>query len=138
MNQAVSAGERLAEAALALLGVPFRLNGRDPATGLDCVGLVVASLNAIGRDPISPRGYALRNVSIGQWLCCAHGSGLEPVEGLPVIGDVLLVRPGPAQHHIMIATKGEFAVHAHAGLGMVVRQPISLFPERLAHWRLQN
>ncbi len=34
----------LAAAALNLIGTPFRLHGRDPATGLDCVGLVAEAM----------------------------------------------------------------------------------------------
>ena len=37
-------GAAIAAAARALVGVPFRLQGRDPALGLDCVGLVGAAL----------------------------------------------------------------------------------------------
>ena len=47
----------LAEAALGLLGVPFRLHGRDPATGLDCVGLVAEALRRAGRRPDASPGH---------------------------------------------------------------------------------
>ena len=38
----------LAIAAGELVGSPFRLQGRDPAHGLDCIGLVLVSLARIG------------------------------------------------------------------------------------------
>ena len=93
----MSGEERAAEvvaAARALVGVPFRLQGRD-RDGLDCVG--VAAL-ALGRA--APRGYGLRS------------------------GDTAkaLVRPGPLQLHLMVGTGAGF-VHAHAGLRRVVEMP---------------
>ena len=42
-------GAAIAAAARALVGVPFRLQGRDPALGLDCVGLVGAAMRAAAR-----------------------------------------------------------------------------------------
>ena len=37
-------GEALATAAEQLIGIPFRLHGRNPETGLDCVGVVAAAV----------------------------------------------------------------------------------------------
>ncbi len=42
--------EAFAEAAESLVGIRFRLFGRDPAYGLDCVGLVAAALARSGRS----------------------------------------------------------------------------------------
>ena len=46
-------GAAIAAAARALVGVPFRLQGRDPVLGLDCVGLVGAAMRAAGYAPVS-------------------------------------------------------------------------------------
>ncbi|MEL7218948.1 MAG: peptidoglycan endopeptidase, partial [Pseudomonadota bacterium] len=54
-------GPELAKAAARFIGVRFQLLGRDPLLGLDCVGLVTCSLEAIGRHPVVPAGYRLRN-----------------------------------------------------------------------------
>jgi cell wall-associated NlpC family hydrolase len=132
----MSAGKRLALAAEGFLGVPFRLHGRDPATGLDCVGLVSASLEAIGRETNTPRGYRLRNASIMQWASMAADNGLLAVDSEVTAGDLLLVVPGPAQHHLLIAVTDSCVVHAHAGLGRVVIQPRPSQLQPLAHWRL--
>lgn len=126
----------LADAALCLVGTRFRLHGRDPATGLDCVGLVAASLAMIGAKPVPPSGYAMRNLSIDRWLEFAQRSGLEAAEGALAPGDVLLVRLGYGQHHLMIAVGAGAAVHAHAGLGRVVRQPLDPALALTAHWRI--
>lgn len=129
-------GEALAEAASQFIGARFKLYGRDPQTGLDCVGLVCASLSAIGRPLEYPRGYKLRNHSIDDWLPIASKLGLEPTHQTERSGDILLVQPGPAQHHLMIVEQPGSVIHAHAGLRRVVRQPLDLSQTRLMHWRL--
>lgn len=132
----MTAGERLSQAAQDFVGVPFRLHGRDPSTGLDCVGLIAASLKAIGRTVVTPRGYRLRNASITHWLENAATSGLHVADDCFKPGDVLLVRPAPAQHHLMITSSSSGVIHAHAGLGRVVIQPFPHSLEVIAHWRL--
>lgn len=126
----------LGKAAEQLVGCRFRLHGLDPATGLDCVGLVHASLVAIGLRPVPPRGYGLRNIAIDQWLEFAARSGLEPARGLPGDDEVLLASLGYGQHHLMITTGTNAAIHAHAGLGRVVRQPRDPAMCILARWQV--
>ena len=48
MNAGADGDTALARAAAGCLGVRFRLHGRDPATGLDCLGLLGAALVATG------------------------------------------------------------------------------------------
>ena len=131
-------GARLASAALRFVGVPFRLYGRDPAVGLDCVGLVAESLRTIGREPFAPTGYRLRNSSIDHWLGEAKRSSLYEVAGAICPGDVLLCATGPAQQHLMIATDDACVVHAHAGLRRVVLQPLACETHLLRQWRLSE
>lgn len=126
----------LAHAALRLAGTRFRLHGRDPATGLDCVGLLAASLAAIGRKARLPARYGLRNRDIAEALAFAPAAGLAEVCGPIVAGDVLLAQPGPLQHHLLIAgPSGEF-IHAHAGLRRVVAAPTKPVWPIVRHWRL--
>jgi cell wall-associated NlpC family hydrolase len=129
-------GAALAAAAERLIGTPFRLHGRDPRRGLDCVGLVAASLAEIGRPAFAPVGYRLRQVAIERFLGAAARSGLVGTAGPAEPGDVLLLRLGPVQHHLVIAATAGGFVHAHAGLGRIVLTPPPL--EWLAehHWRL--
>lgn len=123
---------RLADAALAMVGTPFRLHGRDPDTGLDCVGLVARALAQCGVRPSVPAGYTMRALNIDAFLHLAQQSGLTEVEGG---GDVLLVSVHPLQPHLLIVTAEGF-VHAHAGLGQVVVQPYPLSWPILRQWRL--
>jgi cell wall-associated NlpC family hydrolase len=131
-----ASSDALAAAALALVGCPFRLHGRDPATGLDCVGLVAAALAAIGVRPVVPGGYALRNLDIAQWLPLAERSGLRPTSGPVRTGDVMLIALPTCQHHLVIAVGAASVVHAHAGLRRVVRQPLDPAWQIAARWHV--
>ncbi|MBU7579183.1 MAG: hypothetical protein KAF27_01750 [Porphyrobacter sp.] len=129
-------GKALAQAALGMVGCPFRLHGRDPASGLDCVGLVAAALAATGARPIAPTGYGLRNLGVDPWLPLAAGAGLAPVSGEVRAGDILLIALGFAQHHLATAVDETGVVHAHAGLRCVVHQPRDPAWHISAHWRI--
>lgn len=129
-------GKRFALAAANLIGVPFRLHGRDPSKGLDCIGLVHAALVAIDRRPIAPEGYRLRNSDPSRWLGYAELSGFQKSTGELMIGDIVLIEPGMGQLHLIIADGTGQSVHAHAGLGRVVREPIPIRTAPLAQWRL--
>lgn len=129
-------GQQLAQAAAAFIGVRFQLLGRDPKQGLDCVGLITCSLQAIECQPVAPCGYRLRNSDPEPWINCAERSGLAPVNSPVEAGDVILLKPGPGQHHLVIAESARVAIHAHAGFRRVVRQPMSFSESRHAQWRL--
>lgn len=130
--------QAVAQAALGLVGCQFRLHGRDPETGLDCIGLAHAALAAAGCEPVAPRGYALRNVAVDAWLPAAAQSGLIAASGPVRTGDILLLALGYAQHHLVIAVDGGSVVHAHAGLRRVVRQPRDPAWQIEAAWRLAS
>lgn len=131
-------GEALAAAATALIGCPFRLHGRDPATGLDCVGLVCAALSATAARPAVVRGYGLRNLSVAQWLPLAERSGLVATSGVTRVGDILLIALADFQHHLVIAIGGDQIVHAHAGLRRVVQQPFDPSWLVCGQWRTRQ
>lgn len=137
MSITVARGHRLARAASRLIGTPFRLHGRDPRHGIDCVGLVVWCLREIGENPSVPVGYRLRNSDIATWLPCAESSNLASIVGPIDVGDIILVRTGPGQDHLVIAEGPNVAIHAHAGLRRVVRQPMQFGCDARAHWRLR-
>ncbi|WP_324740606.1 NlpC/P60 family protein [Tsuneonella sp. CC-YZS046] len=129
-------GTALAKAAEALAGAPFRLHGRDPETGLDCVGLCLAALAAIGRPVRVPACYGLRNRSIASLLRFADEAGLAEAVGPIQPGDIILTRPGAAQFHLSIAAGPGRFIHAHAGLRRVVVTPGPLVAPVLRHWRI--
>lgn len=129
-------GEDLARAARALVGVPFRLHGRDPRSGVDCVGVLAASYASLGREVSLPNGYALRTRSIPDLSGLFARIGMEPVTAPLQTGDVLLLRPSPCQLHLVIAATTRSIVHAHMALRKVVLGPLPADWPVVGHWRL--
>jgi cell wall-associated NlpC family hydrolase len=129
-------GEALADAAVALVGTRFRLHGRSPETGLDCIGLLAAALARIGRPAPLPTGYTLRSHVLPALDGLAEACGFAETDAAIVPGDVLLLRVGPCQHHLAIAASHGRFVHAHAGLRRVVIVPEPLGWPVLRCWRL--
>ena len=131
-------GMALAAAAESLIGTPFRFRGHDPRTGLDCVGLVAAALANLGLPaPRLPR-YSMRQQSFASQLACAADAGFGEVTDAMAAGDLVLVRPGPAQIHLGIVGIAGGFVHAHAGLGRVVVTPPPVPWPIERHWRLRT
>lgn len=126
----------LAEAAESLVGTRFRLHGRDPAQGLDCIGLLGAAMARIGQSISLPTGYRLRVIHPDLWIPDPHRSGFERATPPFLPGDVVLIRVGAAQAHLLIAAPKGGWIHAHAGLRRVVHQPERPPGEVLHHWRL--
>ena len=132
----MSAPTALAGAALAMIGTPFVLHGRDPGRGLDCVGVVAAALRSIGLRVSLPCNYRLRRVEIAAFVAAAERVGLHEVAANPAPGDVLVLQPGPAQFHAGIVGPSGGLIHAHAGLRRVVLTPPPAPWPIARHWRL--
>lgn len=133
----MQAGPRLAAAARGLVGCPFRMHGRNPATGLDCVGVAAAALAQIGREAPVPRDYRLRGGSLARFDSWAFACGLEPMDVFVAAapGDILLCEAAPQQFHVIV-DGDDVLVHAHVGLGRVVAWPLPApWPVR-RRWRL--
>jgi hypothetical protein len=100
------------------IGARFRPHGRDPAWGLDCVGVA-----AIAFARAVPADYALRGGDAGAIAAAIGWSGLRPIEGEAAgAGDLMLLAAGPGQLHLAVLTEGGF-VHADARLRRVVERP---------------
>lgn len=128
----------LARAAEALVGTRFRLHGRDRASGLDCIGVFAAAMEAIGRPVPLPNGYALRTRDPSLLLPSPERLGFAAVSGALAAGDVILFEVGPAQFHLAIAASEGSLVHAHAGLRRVVSGPAAADWRVTGHWRLEE
>lgn len=129
-------GTALAQAAEALVGTKFRLHGRDPVSGLDCIGLLAAALVAIGRPTHLPTGYTLKLRRIDYWLPDPLACGFAITDQPMIAGDVLLLELGPCQQHLAIVTGSGRFIHAHAGLRRVVEGSGPL-PGLVRHqWRM--
>ncbi|MEY2943364.1 MAG: hypothetical protein RLY97_1378 [Pseudomonadota bacterium] len=129
-------GQSLAGAAEALIGCRFRLYGRDPASGLDCVGVLAAALKSVGGVADFPCDYALRMRDVVGFVAQAEGLGFAAVVGEIARDDAVMVQVGPHQFHLAIAAgAGEF-IHAHAGLRRVVKAALLPEWEMVGHWRM--
>lgn len=128
--------ERIAATARAMVGVPFRLHGREAETGLDCIGLVALVLERAGHRTVRaivPAAYSIRGGSVETLEDGLRQAGLRRVR-TAAPGDVILVRAGVAQFHLMIVSEGG-NVHAHAGLGRVVEMPGASPWPVVSRWR---
>lgn len=124
---------RAADAVRAAVGARFRLHGRDPATGLDCVGLAALALRAGGCGAEVPTGYALRGGDAEDVAARLDAVLVRAAE--EGAGDLLLLRTGPGQLHLAIRT-GDGFVHADAALRRVVERPgVPPWPV-LGSWRI--
>lgn len=105
-------------AARALIGTPFRLQGRD-FDGLDCIGLIA---KIYGLSEAAPRSYALRGTPVDQAMEMLDRHFTRRLAVAPQVADILLLQPGLDQLHLGLWT-GTGLVHAHAGLRRVVETP---------------
>ncbi len=127
-------GEAMVAAARACVGARFRPQGRDPETGLDCLGVVLIALAAAECVADAPRDYALS----GNGLANSLESGLRAANCKRVLacepGDVILFEPAPGQAHLAVASLNG-VIHAHLGVGRVVESPPDPAWLRRSIWR---
>jgi hypothetical protein len=105
--------------AQALVGTPFRAQGRD-AGGLDCVGVVLATFGIPAEA--ARHNYGLRGdhrIELQQRLD-AHFRRVSRTRLRA--GDVMLLKAADTQYHLAVRTERGF-VHAHAGIRRVVETP---------------
>ena len=127
-------GDEVAARARALVGARFRPQGRDPATGLDCVGTAAAAAG-VAAERVR-RDYKLRGQTLARIEHDLCDLGCLPVPaGQERAGDVAVCAAGPAQFHMAVLTDGGF-VHADAGLRRVVERPLPLPWPVESLWRL--
>lgn len=111
-------------AARALKDVPFRHQGRDPVLGVDCLGLCVLALRAIGMNPPDRTDYPRQPT--GE-LRKALDAWMVPVD-TEAEADVCLIALAGVEMHVGILTD-QGLLHAYSPLGRVVEHPID------ARWR---
>ena len=118
-----------------MVGVRFRAQGHDPATGLDCVGLVWAAYACAGRRLERPDGYPLRGWPRGRIEAALAAAGFETTRSPVRSGDVVLIACAARQFHLGLMGMNTF-IHAHAGLRRVVEAPLDAAVSAAARWRL--
>lgn len=118
-----------------MVGAPFRAQGGDPATGVDCAGLVWAAYAAAGLRLVRPRDYPLRGWARARVEEALTAAGFVAVDAAVRDGDVALIAFAAGQFHLGLIGPGSL-VHAHAGLRRVVETPFDVHAEGAALWRL--
>ena len=103
--------------ARALIGVPFRFQGRDVETGLDCVGLVIDAFALDSATVIADYDWRMAGDRVRHFARIFF----EECRAERRAGDVLLARTGRERRHLAIWT-GRGVVHADAVLGRVVER----------------
>ena len=116
-----------------MVGARFRPQGRDPATGLDCVGLVWAAYTRAGRALRAPAGYPLRGWPPRRIVAELVTAGFEPVADRRV-GDIALIAFAAGQFHLGLMGPASM-IHAHAGLRRVVETPLNPGVPPMTRWR---
>lgn len=132
----MTAAERAVAAARGAIGARFRVQGRDPAFGLDCVGLAGLAARAAGFRVEIPSGYALRGGDVGAIASAFTAAGLVASDA-PAPGDLALFLTGPGQWHLAVLVPGGI-VHADAMLRRVVERPGAPPWPMLGCWRIQE
>ncbi|WP_232003321.1 NlpC/P60 family protein [Sphingopyxis sp. FD7] len=127
-------GARALAAARAMVGARFRFQGCDPATGLDCVGLVWAAYAEAGVRLARPDGYPLRGWARARVEAALSGAGFVPAESEGRAGDVALVALPAGQFHLGLMGTDNW-IHAHAGLRRVVEAPVDAAVRAAPRWR---
>ncbi len=124
-------------AARAVVGARFRPQGRNPASGLDCVGVVAIAYGTRLSGPI-PASYALRGGSEAGIRSLVAQTGLHAIAvQAAAAGDLLLFETGPMQWHLAVSTGTGF-IHADATLRRVTEVP-GFFPWPIsAAWTLNK
>jgi hypothetical protein len=109
--------------ALALVGIPFRFQGRDRRTGLDCIGVIVSAFRlpdgCVARYRISEGSWDLVRDELAPWFTQKDCSR-------PESNDLAVFRLSRSFHFGIVS--GEHLVHADQAIGRVVTRRI---PQRL-------
>lgn len=110
---------KIADAARSMAGTPFLHQGRNPAVGLDCVGLWVASLQRAGFEVRDFKAY--RRFPCGRMLLAKLREQFRQV-ARPEPGDLIVIRHernAQARHVGVYLGDGQMA-HADGSIGRVV------------------
>ncbi len=102
--------------ARSLIGTRFRAQGRDPALGLDCLGLAIA---AYGADSSAIRSNYRLGGDHRRELMAGLAAGFRRIARTRArYGDLLLMRIAERQYHLAVRTDVGF-VHADVRRGVV-------------------
>lgn len=114
------------------VGVPWKHQGRDPATGIDCVGLVVLYLRQLGIEPDDRADYGPDpDGSLWAEICRCLGAPVATGRGSARearAGDVVVLEfTSRAPRHVGIVSEFQGAPHLiHADSAKTVRKVVEI------------
>lgn len=119
--------DRMIAAARACRGTPFHHQGRLAGVGLDCIGLIVVVLRAVGVEVADRTDYNPRpdGVSLIAALEAHQAVRVKKIAA----GDVLVFRYDQQPQHVALAVSDTRLIHSFAPAGKVVESEIG------AYWR---
>jgi len=119
---------KIVTAARTCVGTPFHHQGRQPGIGLDCIGLIVIALRAIGYDVSDRTDYSPR--PDGQSLVNAlKEHGMTRTDNIQA-GCILLFRYDHQPQHVALATGTNTMIHSFAPARQVVETVIGPYWQR--------
>ncbi|MDR3450734.1 MAG: NlpC/P60 family protein [Alphaproteobacteria bacterium] len=110
------------------IGTPFHHQGRDPANGLDCIGLLIVAARAAGMQVQDRNDYSRRPDGISLIAALAeHGAvAADEIQA----GDILVFRYDRQPQHVALATGADSMIHSFAPAGKVVETDIGPYWRR--------
>ena len=115
----------IADAALGMVGTPFKHRGRKPGVALDCVGVVLCAVWSAGCDLPDCIGYG--PLPKADYLLQELGKRAKRIAWTSAhAGDVLLFEHrGNDPMHFGILVHGDAVVHARRAAGKVIKEHLS-------------
>lgn len=105
-----------------LLGVPFKHQGRNPAVGIDCAGLVSIALTRAGVPHSDVKGYGRNPDGVTLKKHLAAQTNMREI-GFPEAGCIILFRIKHDPQHVAV-WDGELLIHAYSTAGCVTTNPL--------------
>ena len=97
--------EALAREARRFLGAPFKLHGIDPATGIDCAGVVLLSARTVGYPCVGlDKAFTTKENIIQLWSAMMNAVVRIPRADASA-GDLLIIAFKPGAGHLSLVTK---------------------------------
>ena len=113
-------GAAIVAAARGLVGARTAPQGRNTATGIDCLGLAWLALRSGGIELRVPQDYSLRADNRARLAEGLQAAGLVPVAKADMApGDLVIFAVSAGQHHLAVWA-GETIVHADFAARRVV------------------
>jgi hypothetical protein len=115
--------------ALVAARTPYAHQGRNPALGLDCVGVLTWSLLQCGYIPRNQQTFTTNNYSARYpdpaQLALSIGNEADPIDAAPIPGDIYLMRLGRRElpQHVALISRVEgetiYIIHTHQHMPFV-------------------